>query len=71
MVDMEGTKKKILVVDDNRASQFAISRALEHSGYQILTANNGQTALNYLHEKEIHVVVTDLKLPDLSFSTIL
>jgi two-component system response regulator HydG len=71
MVDMEGTKKNVLVVDDNQASQFAISRALERSGYQIFPASDGKTALNYLQEKEIHVVVTDLKLPDISGDTIL
>jgi len=68
---MEETPKKVLVVDDNQASQFAISRALERSGYVILTASDGKTALRILQEKEIHVVVTDLKLPDISGETIL
>lgn len=63
---MTKKKKTILIVDDNQASSYAISRALERAGYKTLTAREGKTAIELLKKKEINVIVTDLKLPDMS-----
>ena len=53
----------ILVVDDEKVIRDGCSRLLSASGYQVLTAVNGQEALETLAAEEVHLVLCDLKMP--------
>jgi len=68
---MNGRKKTILVVDDNEPSRYAISQALDKSGYQIINAGDGKSAIELVKSREINVVVTDFKLPYFSGEEVL
>jgi DNA-binding NtrC family response regulator len=57
---------KILVVDDDTASVETTIEVLEREGYQLFSASGGHQALEILREEDIDVVITDLKMPDLS-----
>ncbi len=57
---------KILVVDDDRPSVETTIEVLEREGYQLFSASGGRQALEVLREEDINVVITDLKMPDLS-----
>ena len=57
---------KILVVDDDLASVETTIDVLEREGYELHSASGGRQALKTLGKEDVNVVITDLKMPDLS-----
>ena len=55
----------ILVADDEQNLRRVLAAHLLKAGYQVLTADDGQNALDILEKQEVNVVVTDLKMPGL------
>lgn len=56
--------KKILVVDDDIKNVFVLSSALENFGADIISAKNGQDALDKLDENtDISLVLMDIMMP--------
>ncbi len=55
----------ILVVDDEESLLELASMILKPLGYQVLTANNGQVAIDmaYQHKGDIHLTLLDLGMP--------
>jgi two-component system phosphate regulon sensor histidine kinase PhoR len=53
----------ILVADDEEAIRTGIARVLKSEGHQVLTAANGQEALEVLASGGVEVVLCDLKMP--------
>ena len=53
----------ILVVDDDLGTRLSISDYLELSGYKVITAKDGQEALNILEQYHIDLIVTDIVMP--------
>ncbi len=58
------TKKKILVVDDERDLVNQLKMMLEGEGYEVTTAENGVRALNICTGKE-DVIITDMIMPQM------
>jgi two-component system alkaline phosphatase synthesis response regulator PhoP len=56
--------QRILVVDDDREIARLVRAYLEQSGYQVLVAYDGETALHMLRRDRPDLVVLDLMLPD-------
>ncbi|MBW2490223.1 MAG: response regulator [Deltaproteobacteria bacterium] len=56
-------KKTILLVDDEADLREVLDISLSHGGYEVFTAENGVQALDILKEKDIPVVITDIKMP--------
>jgi two-component system NtrC family response regulator len=56
----------ILVVDDDPNVCKILKGLLEHAGYAVLTAYDGDKALAIVDEREVDLVVTDLKMPGTS-----
>lgn len=57
---------KILVVDDNPQAILMYEKFLRSKKYQVLTAVNGEQAISTVKTTEVHVVILDHKLPDMS-----
>lgn len=55
----------ILVCDDDREIVEAISIYLNQEGYEVVPAYNGKEALALLKEKEIHLIILDIMMPEL------
>jgi DNA-binding NtrC family response regulator len=53
----------VLVVDDEKVIRNGYSRILSSEGFHVLTAANGQEALELLESETVHVIVCDLKMP--------
>lgn len=53
----------ILVADDDPGIRLAVKDFLELSGYTVVTAKNGQEALNILESYHPHLLVSDIKMP--------
>jgi DNA-binding response OmpR family regulator len=58
--------KRILVVDDDVNVRDVVRRYLEHAGYQVELAGNGEQALSIAATAEPDLVVLDLMLPGIS-----
>jgi two-component system, OmpR family, alkaline phosphatase synthesis response regulator PhoP len=56
--------KTILLVDDDREIVKILSEYLEAEQYTVITANNGQTALQRIHNERPDCIVLDVMLPD-------
>ena len=59
-------RKRLLIVEDNRAEQMSIRELLGHDDIEIVNAETGSEALNALKESPCDCVVLDLRLPDMS-----
>jgi DNA-binding response OmpR family regulator len=63
--------QRILVVDDNRELQNLVRSALEHEGYDVLTADDAVQALELIARGKIDVVLLDVMMPGMDGLTML
>ncbi|MCP4600274.1 MAG: response regulator transcription factor [Proteobacteria bacterium] len=63
---MHKGKIRVLVADDEPKYVWIAKIHLEKEGYQVLTANDGETALELAVTEEPDLILLDLKMPDLS-----
>lgn len=61
-------KKTVLVVDDDVVYRHLLTSRLTKAGYEILIANNGREALNWLRQphQRPDLVILDLLMPQVS-----
>jgi DNA-binding NtrC family response regulator len=55
-----------LVVDDDPEVRDVLTQRLQRAGHEVLTAEDGQAALDILHVRDVDVVLLDLDLPRVS-----
>lgn len=57
-------KKKVLIVDDFENTRWIVQQILQKEPeLEIITAENGQDALNYFDGSDIDLLITDLNMP--------
>ena len=56
---------KILVVDDMKAELDLLSQYLTQAGYSVVTATNGEEALEKVTEAKFDLIVTDWMMPEM------
>jgi DNA-binding response OmpR family regulator len=54
---------KILVVDDEKNIVDVVKAYLEKEGFEVITASDGEEAMNIFTTENIHLIVLDLMLP--------
>ncbi|WP_031518012.1 response regulator transcription factor [Desulfofalx alkaliphila] len=54
---------KILIVDDEALMVKGLKRSLEQEGYRVLTAYDGDQALEVFKKEQCHLLVLDIMLP--------
>jgi len=57
--------KTILFVDDSASVRQVMKTTLTREGYDVLTAEDGQDALNKLDGKKIHLIISDVNMPNM------
>ncbi|MDA8162503.1 MAG: sigma-54 dependent transcriptional regulator [Desulfobacteraceae bacterium] len=57
---------RILVVDDEQPITILVSRILQQPGYAVKIAGNGKDAIDVVEEFSPNLIITDLKMPDMS-----
>ena len=57
------TKKKILLVDDEKDLVYAVKLQLEKNNFEVLTASDGQEALDKARREKPHLIILDVMLP--------
>ncbi len=63
---MLNSRINILVVDDERGLCAGIQEALKREGYSVDAANDARSALQLIGERLYNLVLTDVKMPDMS-----
>jgi DNA-binding response OmpR family regulator len=58
-------KQRILVVDDEPRYVRAIQINLEARGFQVVTASNGQSAIDLAANEKLDLILLDLRMPQL------
>ena len=61
----------ILIVDDEKNYPLILGAVLEDEGYEVLTANTGQTAIDIINAADVDLVLTDMKMPTMDGITLL
>ncbi len=56
----------VLLVDDEANVLRSLKRVLKHEGYNIVTADCGQAGLDTLAQNEVHLIVSDQRMPIMS-----
>ncbi len=57
---------RILLVDDERMLVKGLKRSIEQEGYEVLTAYDGQSALELIRQGPVDLIVLDIMLPKIN-----
>ncbi|HJW04305.1 MAG TPA: response regulator [Azospira sp.] len=57
--------KTILVVDDSASLRQVVSISLKGAGYDVIEAGDGKQALGKLDGQKIHLVISDVNMPNM------
>lgn len=60
------TIEKILIVDDELIVRNFLTETLRRKGLEVASAENGQKALNLIKDTAFDMVITDMKMPDMT-----
>ncbi len=58
--------RTILFVDDEEKVLKSLQRGLLDEPYNLYFATSGKEALDILEKKEVHIIVTDMRMPEMS-----
>jgi DNA-binding response OmpR family regulator len=64
-------KKKILIIEDEKALLKALEKRIKDQSYEVLTATNGEDGLKMIEEFKPDLVILDLILPKIPGEQIL
>ena len=59
-------KKKILLVEDDNAIRRYIEVVLQKEGFDVVSVEDGLSAIQYAFSNEIDAIITDAMMPNLS-----
>ena len=60
------TEATILVVDDEPTQRAILAEVLRDEGYQVVTAPDGETALQRVRDGGVDLILTDVRMPGIS-----
>ena len=56
----------ILIVDDELMMRKLLEKILTREGYKVLTAEDGQQALDIVKKEKVNIIISDMKMPNMS-----
>jgi two-component system alkaline phosphatase synthesis response regulator PhoP len=73
MVESESPKDpdRVLVVDDEGDTRKALEKSLRRLGYEVFSAENGEEGLKVAVEVRPHVILSDIRMPQMDGHTLL
>lgn len=63
--------KRILIVDDEENTRIGLTKLLTQEGYEVASVANGSEALDYLGQKKVNLVISDINMPEMNGLTFL
>ena len=64
-------KTHLLLIDDEENYLLVLEALLEDAGYKVTALNDPETALAFLEDSEVDVVITDMKMPHMTGGEVL
>jgi two-component system response regulator PilR (NtrC family) len=64
--DAAGVRPRILVVDDEPSMREMLRIVLRRDGFDVVVAENGRTAVETLEHERVDLLLSDIRMPDLS-----
>lgn len=64
------TNRTIMTVDDSASVRLMVNFTLRELGYDIVEAGNGIEALGKMEKKQIHMLITDINMPEMDGITL-
>ena len=68
---LENSKKRILVIDDDKSILRTFTRILQKNGYDIEVAETGKEAIEKSKKKQYDLALIDIRLPDMDGTDLL
>jgi two-component system chemotaxis response regulator CheY len=62
--------KTIMIVDDSASLRQVVGMALRGAGYDVIEAQDGKDALSKLTGQKIHLIVSDVNMPNMDGITL-
>ncbi|OGL43527.1 MAG: hypothetical protein A2W05_10175 [Candidatus Schekmanbacteria bacterium RBG_16_38_10] len=63
--DSSKTKKRIILVDDDKYAVETLSKLLSEDGYKVDVCFNGKEAMKKMEFNRYDVIITDLRMPEI------
>jgi two-component system response regulator PilR (NtrC family) len=60
------TPARVLIVDDERSMRELLSIVLRRDGYDVLTAEDGASAVELLKQQRFDILITDIRMPQMN-----
>jgi two-component system chemotaxis response regulator CheY len=57
--------KKIMIVDDSASMRQVVGIAIKGAGYDLIEAADGKEALSKLNGEKVHLIVSDINMPNM------
>ncbi len=65
-VEGTGTRKLVMIVDDNRINRIVTKRILEKRNFECITASSGEKAISLLQSLHVDLVLMDVHMPGMN-----
>jgi len=65
-MDLNNETAHVLVVDDEGAIRYSVSKTLQRIGYEVDESSSGEDALEMMGKREYDVILTDIRMPGLT-----
>lgn len=62
---MPDSQKRVLIVEDEKPLAHALELKLQHEGFIVAVATNGQEGLDLIQSQQFDVVLLDLIMPEM------
>ena len=66
MVSADGTRAKILVIDDDEMILDVVGQALGRAGFDVVTATDGDAGIAAFKKEDPELILTDISMPKMS-----
>ncbi|UUX93290.1 response regulator [Methanoplanus endosymbiosus] len=63
LTDKKSGAVPVLIIDDLYENRYLLEVTLKSKGYQVITARNGQEAMEYLHNHPVRLIISDILMP--------
>lgn len=57
--------RTVMIVDDAASIRAVLGATLRNAGYQVVEGHDGRDALGKLSGQKVHLIITDLNMPNL------